>query len=173
MRPVFLTGARIYLRPLLAGDKEHAAAWFASPFPINATRAETFLKKEHQGGWPPGPQHLAVCRTDNDEIVGGATVRSWNWRIAWLAFHMAPWVAEADALRAEAVRVVVPWLRDERELMVVRLAIAADEAATLAAAEELGMVRGVRLRERLARPGGRVDQFFYEALNPRWEVPRA
>jgi RimJ/RimL family protein N-acetyltransferase len=158
---------------MLAGDKEHAAAWFNSPFPINATRAEQFLKEEHKGGWPPGPQHLALCRVDGDEIVGGATVRSWNWRVAWLSLRMAPWVADADELRAEAVRLVIPWLRDEREFMVVRLPIAADEPATLAAAEAVGMVQAARLRERLARPGGRADQFFFEALNPRWEVRHA
>jgi RimJ/RimL family protein N-acetyltransferase len=170
IRPIFLTGARVALRPLLANDKEHAAAWFDSPFPIDATRAQAFLKEAHQGGWPPPPQHLAIVRAEGDEIIGGATTRGWNGRTVWLAPRMAPWVAEADDLRAEAVRLLVPWLRDEREYMVVRLAVEADQPATLAAAEALGMVRGARLRERLARPGGRVDLFYYEALNPRWEV---
>jgi RimJ/RimL family protein N-acetyltransferase len=52
----------------------------------------------------------------------------------------------------------------------VRLTVAADQPATLAAADALGMVRAARLREWLARPGGRVDQIYCEALNPRWEV---
>lgn len=174
MRPTFLTGERVYLRAMVASDKEHAAAWFASPFPINATRAEAVLKEEHKGGWPPGPLHLVIVRTATDEVVGGATVQSWNGRIAWLGFHLAPWLGdEADALRAEALRLVLPWLRDEREFMVVRLAVAADHPVTLAAAEAVGMVRAARLRERLVRPGGRADEFFYEALNPRWEVPDA
>jgi RimJ/RimL family protein N-acetyltransferase len=172
MRASFLTGERIYMRAMLMGDKEHAAAWFDSPFPIDATRAEKFLKDEHQRPWPR-PTHLAIVRLDGEEIVGGARVHSWNGRIARLSLHMAPWLAEADDLRAEALRVLLPWLRDEGEYMVVRLAIAADQPATLSAAEALGMVQAVRLRERLARPGGRVDQFYYEALNPRWEAPNA
>jgi hypothetical protein len=173
LRPVFLTGERVYLRPMLLSDKEHAAAWFDSPFPINATRAEKFLKESHQGGWPPGPRHLVIVRAEGEEIIGGATTRSWNGRVVRLSFRMAPWIAEADDLRASALGLLVPWLRDEREYMVVRLAIAADQPATIAAAEALGMVQVARLRERLARPGGRVDQFYYEALNPRWEVKDA
>lgn len=172
MRATFLTGERVYLRVMLASDKEHAAAWFDSPFPIDATRAEKFLKEAHQRPWPR-PLHLAIVRAADEAVIGGATVRSWNGRTARLSFHLAPWLAEADAPRAEALRLLVPWLRDEHEHMVVRVAIAADEPATLAAAEALGMVAGVRLRERLARPGGRVDQFLYEALNPRWEVKDA
>jgi RimJ/RimL family protein N-acetyltransferase len=87
-----------------------------------------------------------------------------------LTFEMAPWRDDADALRAEALGLLVRWLRDESELMVVAVQVPADQAATVAAAEAVGMVPNVRLREWFARPGGRVDCLLYEGLNPRWEV---
>ena len=90
----------------------------------------------------------------------------------WLRLHLAPWLDDADAWRAEALGLVVPWLRDEGEMMVISVAIDADQPRTLAAATALGMVETARLRERVARPGGRVDEFRYQALNPRWEVER-
>ncbi len=73
---------------------------------------------------------------------------------------------ESDALRAEVLGLVVPWLRDELELMTVTVDIAADDPAALAAATALGMVLGVRLREHVARPAGRVDLLQFQALNP-------
>ncbi len=93
-------------------------------------------------------------------------------RRGWVRFHLAPWLPspEADELRAEALRLCVPWLRDEVELMTVTIPIGADETATLAAAEAVGMIQGARLREHLFRPNGRVDLFYYQALNPRWAV---
>jgi RimJ/RimL family protein N-acetyltransferase len=173
VRPAYLTGQRIYLRAMLLIDKEHAIAWHASPFPIDATRAEVILKEGHAHFWGSPRTQYAVVRLDDDAIIGGVVVGSWNTRTAWLYVHMAPGLAEADDLRAEVLRIAVPWLRDEREMMSVTVPIAADEAATERAAEELGMVLSVRLREHVARPGHRVDRLIYQALNPRWEVADA
>lgn len=169
-RPVWLTGERLYLRPMVAADKEHAAAWFDEVFPIHSTRAEAVLKDEHKADRTP---RLALVRTDGDEIVGSVEVGTRDgFRRCSLLFHMAPWLdrADADALRAEALRIAVPWLRDQVELMVVTAHLAADMTETVRAAEALGMTRAVRLREWLARPGHRVDKLIYQALNPRWEV---
>jgi RimJ/RimL family protein N-acetyltransferase len=91
-------------------------------------------------------------------------------RTCGLAFQMAPWRQDADALRAEALGLLVHWLRDEMELMVVTIELAADETETIASAEALGMDRTARLREWFGRPQGRVDCIVYQALNPRWEV---
>ena len=82
-------------------------------------------------------------------------------------------IEDGDEVRVEALRLVVPWLRDEVEMMTVTASIPADELALIAAAEAMGMVRQARLREHVVRPGGRVDLVLYQALNPRREVPRA
>lgn len=182
MRPAYLTGERIFLRAMLASDAAQATAWFPAPFPANASRAEAFLKEAHTEAWGGAdPLHLAIVRLPGpdaaldaaEEIVGGATLSQPRGRLGRLTLRPAPSLppVEADALQAEALGVVVPWARDELELMTVTVPVAADHPATLAAAEGLGMVRGVRLREAIQRGGHRVDQFLYQALNPRWVVP--
>lgn len=174
MRAVYLTGERLYLRAMVAADKEVAAAWFPGPFPINAPRAEEWLKEEHKDPYG-GARHYVIARTAGDEPIGGVRLGDRGGRRGDLTFTMAPWLAadEADALRADALRLLVPWVRDDLEYMTLTVRVAADETATLTAAEELGMVATARRREYLARPGGRVDQLFYQALNPPWRVEAA
>lgn len=172
MRPPHLTGQRIFLRPLLPDDQEHAAAWFDSPFPINASRAEAFFKEEiASSAWgPPERLHLAVVCTASEEIVGGVRIEEPGGRTGEIHVRVAPWVSDGDDVRAEALRLLVPWLRDEVEQMTVTVPVPADEVATIAVLEGLGMVQAARLREHVARPGARVDLLLYQALSPGWEV---
>ncbi len=170
MQVVYLTGERIYLRAPVEEDAEHAVAWFDSPFPINGSRAKTFFEEQPSFWWDADAFQLIMARTENDQLVGGVSLESSDWRTGSIRFHMAPALDDADALRSEALRLVIPWLSEEHEFMVARVHLAADESATIAAAEELGMQPSVRLREWFARGGTRVDAIVYEALNPRWEV---
>lgn len=172
LRPVYLRGSHVYLRAMVEADKERGAAWLDETFPVNAGRAEAALKEEHEGrGWQRSSRRLAIVLAEDDEVVGSARVSSHNgYRTCRLALVLAPWRDDADPLRAEALGLLVRWLRDETELMVVTVELAADEPAMIAAADALGMVRNARLREWFARPGGRVDCLVYQALNPRWEV---
>jgi RimJ/RimL family protein N-acetyltransferase len=168
LRATFLSGERIYIRALALEDKDYAAAWFRGPYPVNAAKAEEFLRDEHKS-IEPQEQHLAIVRVDGDAIVGG--VQLWtDRRLAFMTFKMAASIRDADECQAAALRLLVPWLRDEAELMMIDVPIAADEPLTIAAAEALGMERTATLRQWLARPGGRVDQHHYEALNPAWRV---
>src|SRR5262249_49053446 len=151
-------------------DRERAAAWLDSTFPVNAARAEKALEEAHRPE-ARGGRRLAIARTEDDEVVGGVQVSSGDsWRRCGLAFSMAPWRQGAGALRAEPLRLLVHWLRDETEVMVVTVDLAADETETIATAEALDMARSARLREWYGRPGSRVDCLRYQALNPRWEV---
>lgn len=181
MRPEYLSNERIYLRPLLKRDAEQATAWFFSPFPVNAAAAESWLKEAHPVAWGEAKTlHLAIVRRNDakaedetEEIIGGAQVEHPRGRTGMLRFQAAPWLSfeEADALGADVISIVVPWARDELELMTVTVNIPADQPQTIAAAEAQGMVQGARLREFIARPGHRVDLCKYQALNPRWSVP--
>ncbi len=172
LRPVWLRGSRVYLRAMVEADKERGAAWLDETFPVNESRAEAALKEEHEGPWwRRSARRLAIALPDDDEVVGSVRVSSHDGsRTCRLAFVMAPWRDDADALRAEALELLVHWLRDGTELMVVTVELPADQPASIAAAETLGMVRNARLREWFGRPGGRVDCLVYQALNPRWEV---
>lgn len=174
MRVVYLTGERVYLRAMVAGDKNTAAAWFPGPFPINATQAETWLRETHSNiGRGHNPRYLVIARIDDDAPVGGVALAAPSNHHGFLRFAMAPWLNEADALRAEALRLLIPWIRNDLELMTLGLYIAADETVTRAAAEELGMRATARLRGFVARPDSRVDRLLYQALNAPWRVADA
>ncbi len=169
MRAVYLTGEQVSLRALVAADKECAAAWFDSPFPVNAVRAEAWLKEAHASLDRPPALHYAIVRTADEAVIGGVTLQT-DYRIGTLTLRIAPWLPDADALRAAALRVLHPWLRDDLELMTFVIHIPADQPATIAAAEALGMIPGVRLREAIARPGHRVDELVYQVLLTPWAV---
>lgn len=169
MRATYLTGERIYLRAMTIEDKEHSAAWFAGPFPIDAERAEKFLKEEHSSLYSRN-RHLIIALTDTDEIVGALHMVT-NGRGADTWFSIAPWRDDADSLQADALRLVIPWLRDEAIMVATDTEIPADCTETIAAAEALGMRLAVRLREHVARPGQRVDMLLYQALGSAWTYP--
>jgi RimJ/RimL family protein N-acetyltransferase len=171
LRAVYLSGRRVYLRAMVKEDAERGAAWLDDAFPVNAGRAEKVLEEDAGMPWPATRRRMVIVRTDGDEVVGGAIVSSYDqYRTGWLHLTMAPWLPDADSLRAEALRLLVPFLRDESEMMAVTLALPADQADTIAAAGAAGMVTAARLREWFVRPGGRADCLLFEALNARWEV---
>ena len=73
MQAVYLTGPTVYLRAMVEDDKHHAAAWFDSRFPVNAARAEAFLKEKLQGDPWDAPWHLLAIVRRSDEAVGDAS----------------------------------------------------------------------------------------------------
>ncbi|HAX25553.1 MAG TPA: hypothetical protein DEU95_08760 [Chloroflexi bacterium] len=174
MRVSYLTGTVVAFRPLVMGDKAVASAWHPSPYPIDASRAEEWLKEKHKSFWSR-EAHYALVRIEgaatpeasDDEIVGSARIWS-DARHASVAFHIAPWVEDAGAIRADAIRVIVPWLHEEREMLVTTLELAADDREGIAAAEAAGMDQTGRLRQHFARPSGRTDKLYYQKVNRLW-----
>lgn len=175
MKPPFLTGDRVYIRALTMEDKNRAVAWFNSVFPVNSERAERFLRDEVTETWAARRQYLVVVRSDDDEIIGGIKLKTWDLRSMDLRINMAPHLApeEADSYKAEALRLLVPWMRDEHEYMATTIRFAEDETACIAAAEEMELYFGARFRGFLRRPGGRIDLLIYQALNRAWEAVNA
>jgi RimJ/RimL family protein N-acetyltransferase len=169
MRAVYLTGEDLYIRAMVAGDAAHATAWFDSPFPVNADRAETWLKDAHTSADQPHSLHFAIVHAADDAVIGGMTLDT-NYRRGTLKLRIAPWLPDADALRAAALHLAHPWIRDDLELMTFVLHIPADQPETIAAAEGLGMELGVRFRDGIARTGHRVDELIYQALFDAWAV---
>ena len=173
MKASFLAGEQIHIRAMKRSDKDQAAAWFDSPFPVNATRAETFLREELTATWHPQTTLLALVRLGSDDIVGGVTLWSEDRRVGWLRISLAPVLPDADAVFGDALRVLIPWWRDEHEFMAVNVEIPADRPEAIAAAEDLGMTHAVTWRQSELREGHSVDLLLYQALNPRWEVADA
>lgn len=177
MRPPYLSTERLTLRAMVAADAEVATSWFPAPFPVSAGHAARWLVDAHRSSpWDdPATLWLAILRhgSDGDEsrvdVVGAVRLLHPRARTSDISFHLAPRLTheEADALQAGVVRLVVPWVRDELEAMVLTLSIGADQPDSIAAAEALGMIQAARLREHVARPGRRADLLWYQALNPR------
>lgn len=168
MKAIYLSGDVVYLRAMIEDDKDHAMAWVGVPYPVNAHRAEELLKERHKQFWP-NPRYYAICRTAGDEIVGGVTLHL-RLRTMSVRFQTAPWLTDADQLQSAALRLVVPWLRDEWDMMVVTVSFPSDLPELRDTAEELGMLHTGTFREFYARPGGRADSLIYEALNPRGDI---
>jgi hypothetical protein len=175
MKPPFLTGERVYIRAMVEDDKNCATAWFNSDFPVNAVRAEKYLKDSITETWAARRKFYVIVRTDNDEVIGGIKLKTWDMRAADLTIRMAPHLSRdaADGYKADALRLFIPWVRDEHEYMAQTIAIAADEMHCIAAAEEMDLYFGVRFRGYLRRPEGRIDLLMYQALNTKWEVASA
>lgn len=168
MKAIYLSGDVVYLRAMVEEDKDHAMAWVGVPFPVNAARAEELLKERHKQFFPQ-TRYLAICRTEGDEIIGGAKIQ-FRLRTASLSLQTAPWLDDAEQLQSEALRLLIPWLRDEWDLMVITLRFPDDLPELRATCEELGMLHTGTFREFYARPGGRANQLIYEALNPKGEI---
>ena len=165
----FLVGETLYLRGLELGDAKRASAWRATPFPMPAERAEEILKKEIPSQAERWTMTLLACRRADDEPVGATRVQVEGWRTATVWLHANPvFGPAAEAVRAEILGLVVPWLSAERQLMAVWADLDAGELPVVAAAEALGMRPAYRLRQALWRDGRRHDQICYELLHPAW-----
>ena len=169
----FLVGDTLYLRGLELGDAKRATAWRASPFPIPAERAEEILKTDVPAQAERSKPRLLACRRADDEPVGAVTIEANGWRTALLHLHAdrpggPTALGTGTDVKAEILRLVVPWLSAERDVMVVWAELDAGEAAVLATAETLGMRPAFRLREAIWRDGCRHDQVTAELLHPAW-----
>jgi len=171
MLATYLTGDRVALRAMQIADKDHAVAWFEEDFPVDADRAEKYLRDEldeltHR------KLMLTIVRVDGEEIVGGVRLQL-HPRHSDVFVHMAPALDDADELRGEALKLLVPWLRDEGQHIAVTVTIAGDQQHSIVAAESLGMEQTARLRAWYHRGGGRVDGLIYQAIHPRWQGTEA
>lgn len=170
MRPIYLTGERVYLRPMLPDDKDHTVAWFDSPLPLNSVFGEHHLKEVHTRLWDATSRQYAIVDAQSEQIIGGAVVQfAMSDRKSSITLHMAPLLEDADALQAEALEILVPWLLDDHNRRRVDATLSANDTQTIASAEKLGMFEGVRLRQFWRTPQGRVDALIFQILNPNEE----
>jgi RimJ/RimL family protein N-acetyltransferase len=163
LRAIFLSNDTVYMRAYVEDDKHAAQAWAGTRFPVGSPRGEQLLKDWHRE-WGARTRRYALCRSATDEVVGGVTVGV-RHLVGEFIVAMAPWLDDADELRAAAFELIVPWLSEEWSLVSVTGHIEADQPATIEAAERLGMQLAATMREFYTRPGGmRVDDLFYQKL---------
>ena len=165
----FLAGNTLYLRPLEEADAGYAAAWHDSPYPIGRQRAEKLITEEFSKDFDRRIMRLAVCRRADDIPVGGVTYTFPDDRRSVIRVMANPILGDqVGAIKAEALRIAVPWLSAEQRRMVVWAELDAPEPEVLVAVATVGMEPAACFREAVWKDGARHDQWVYQLLHPRW-----
>lgn len=165
----FLGGPTLYLRGIEPDDTQSVLAWDPSPFPIPSDLALERLEKEAPEDEEWRDYRLIACRRADDRVVGSVRFESEDQRTGWLTIHANPMLGDdADAIKAELLRITVPYMLHERELMTVTIEAPENDRGIAAGAEALGMRTAFRLRESAWHAGARTNLVCYEALHPVW-----
>jgi hypothetical protein len=169
---IYLRDDHTGLRAPVPADAEVAGAWYEGAFPISAEAARAMLVEQESIPWGGNPViRLIAVELESGAVVGGAIVERQDNRVGKLqVIAGGPDRAgeAAQRLRAAVLRLLVPWVMGELNLMTAVIDVPADESIVIDAARELGLVEAVRLREHVARPLGRVDLLMLERVNRGW-----
>jgi hypothetical protein len=168
----FLRDERYGLRAPVPEDAECAGAWYEGTFPIVAETAGKLLAEQETIAWGGNPLiRLMVVELATGKVVGGVLIERQNDRVGKLQVTAGgPDRSGEDVqrFRASVLRLLVPWVMGELNMMVAVIDVPADEAIVIEAAGELGMYEVVRLREHVARGAKRVDLLTLERVSRRW-----
>jgi RimJ/RimL family protein N-acetyltransferase len=169
---VYLRNERLGLRAPVREDAAHAGAWYEGTFPVTPQVAEDLLVEQETTPWGNNPTiRLMVIDLETGGVVGGALVERTDNRVSKLRITVGAANRSDDErqqTRADVLRILLPWVMDELDLMIATIDVAADESTVIDTASEIGMNEVVRLREYVARPNGRVDLLMFERVNLSW-----
>jgi RimJ/RimL family protein N-acetyltransferase len=163
----WLVGETVYVRPLTLADAEYASAWRGTGYPEAPERTRGWIADTLIGGH--GKAFLLIVRRVDDRPLGSVTVDYRTFPHHEVTVHIDPLYGErAEAWRAEALAMILPWIVDEQERPKAGTRVAARETAVISAIEAIGARATARFREKLATPGGRDDELIYEYLSRSW-----
>lgn len=165
----FLAGPTLYLRGIDLRDAGSASAWYPLPFPLPRELAETRIREEVPRAASRRVHRLIACRHGDDRPLGSLEYAADDGMIVSLAVHADPLLAdEGQAVLAEMLAIVVPWLLHERDAMVIRVEIPACHERVAAALQQLEMRPVARFRQGYFAAGRFHDLVCFEALHPVW-----
>jgi hypothetical protein len=168
----YLRDDRYGLRAPVPDDAEIAGLWYEGAFPLSADAARAMLREQETVAWGGNPViRLIAVELATGTVVGGALVERQDIRVGKLLVTAGGPDRAGDAaqrLRAALLRLLVPWVMTELNMMTAVIDVPADETIVIDAAGALGLVEVARLREHIARPAGRVDLLMLERVNRRW-----
>jgi RimJ/RimL family protein N-acetyltransferase len=169
---IYLRNDRLGLRAPVREDAHCAHAWYEGPFPVTPKGAEDVLVEQETIPWGNNPTiRLIAVELASGAVIGGALVERSDSRVGKLRITAGGADRpdeERQGVRADVLRILLPWAMGELDLMVVTVDIADDERIVIDAATEIGMREVVRLREHVARPTRRVDMLMFERVNLAW-----
>lgn len=171
-RQAFLIGSTLYLRPIERADAATAPIWDPSPWPAPVEVVEKRIEEWAGDDIEAQMQkhRVLICRRADDRPVGSLVFDTFQGRETALGIRYDPnrSIDEWAAIWSEVMRVVVPWLIEERNMMIVLPTFWGDHPLVDETAAALGMRRNFRIREALVYQGERIDWIGYEALHPGW-----
>ena len=166
----YLQDGTFGLRSPLREDAESVGAWHEGPFPMGPEEARKLLEEHETIPWGNNPViRLMIVEIASNEVVGGAVVEREDHRVSKLRITAGGLdQRHADQARVAVLHMLVPWVFDELGLMTAVIDLPADDTVMIKAANQLGLVETVRLREHMHRPGGRVDLLMLERVDLQW-----
>ena len=169
----FLVGETIYFRPIELDDAATASVWRGKPFPVPAEVVEAQIKEQLEVDDPDELHErmvLIACRRSDDRPVGSVEVLNEGWRFGELLPHIdsLATLAEQDALIAECLCILVPWMLHERHLMTVMVEDTRARPEVERAVLAMGGRLTARHREANLIDGQRFDAIHYQFFNHRW-----
>lgn len=169
---VYLRDDRYGLRAVVPEDAAHASAWWEGAFPISPEAAGKLLAENETIPWGNNPTiRLVVVELETGAVAGGALVERTDNRVSKLVITAGSPDRSgetAQRVRAAVLRLLLPWVMGELDLMTAVIDVPADEAIVIDAARELGMAEAARLRGHVLRPSGQVDLLMLERVNREW-----
>ncbi len=162
----FLVGEEIYLRRIEKADAQLTVSWRETLFPLAPERTESWIAEDSH---KERRAYYAIVRKSDDRIVGSLVGERWD--IAnYVHGYVDPLFGEQGlAWKAEAFRLILPWMVDEQHRVSLHVSVAGDEAPVIAALLEAGAREVARSPQLLMRVGGeRVDLVRFEYLNRQW-----
>lgn len=167
----YLFGPRIGLRAPSIDDADFITAWDDAPLPRTPDLGREMLRRTEQTPWG-NAEHVRLMIIDlaSRSVVGSVMIERQHDRIGKVRIASAPLLSadRRDLVGGDTLELLVPWMRDELDLMVLVLEIASDREAVISRAQGLGLAEVARLREHIQRPHGRVDLLALELVNPAW-----
>jgi diamine N-acetyltransferase len=171
-RQAFLVGPSYYLRPIELADAASAPIWDPSPYPAPVEVIEERLKEKLGDDVEDEMQQhrLLICRRSDDRPVGSVKFSYFQGRECAVGLKYDPnrSLDEWAAIWSEVMTFTLPWLIEERHMMMVLASFWGEHPVAMETANALGMRKNFRLRESLIRDGQRYDWIGFEALHPGW-----
>ncbi len=168
----YLVGPTYYLRPIELADAASAPIWDPSPYPAPVEVVEERIKEKLGDDTEDELQdhRLLICRRSDDRPVGSIKMNYFQGRECSIGMKYDPNRSpdEWAEIWSEVMSFTVPWLIEERNMMMVLPTFFGEHPLVMQTAATLGMRQNFRLREATVRNGQRSDWIGFEALHPGW-----
>lgn len=164
LKQTYLIGPTLHLRAVDESDAATEPSWRMSWFPRARAVSEAKIEDDYSGD----DKTLIAVRNDDDVPLGSVLI--WfdgPW--AFCAPHVARWLTDtqAEAVMAEMLTLVLPFLVDEGGIIAALTEIPSDAPGAVSALEDIGARFCYRQREAGMYRGKRVDWLAYQYFNKK------